>query len=545
MDVTLYSWRERGFVIEFPYSFDNVSQVKLVLGATWIQAMKRWVIEGPEALIDMRRWSINYHAADAETQERINHFEAQMAKLVDIQAHHFGDPTALYGYQAPGIEGLRTFKRGVMGDEMGLGKTRQSLEAAKQDGARVVLVVTNKSLVYNWLPEVRKWWPEADTMVVEKNTDLARDFTLPAVVITNYEKLSQANEPYTRIAWDTIIFDEATRVKNKRTRAHQALVVLAEKAERVWALTGTPIEMAPHEFHGITSITNPALFGGYGRFAEQHVEADADGKVIAIRNLGLLQDRIRPWMMRRLKKEVLTQLPPKQYAELLIDLDDWERREYQKMVAQFKKWLAENKIGSAANRMVQQLRQQQFTSSPALLIEGAERGSKFTELEATIVDWPGQVLVFTRFKEMLHLLREWLDLPEDAVIHGDVKARDRQSRIERFNAGQLGKVLVSTDAGAHGLNITSADLVIHYDKLWNPAKEAQREDRIHRIGQERQAFVLHMLCRGTIDIGMHMVTQHRADLARAVDGRDEIVIQRFTAAQLLAMAQGKEISFGN
>lgn len=544
MEVTLYNWRERGYVIEFPYHPDHVQQIKVVLGATWVPSMKRWVIEGPEALIDMKRFGIQYRPADAETEARLRGFETQLARIVEIQAHPFGDPDAKFGYQVPGVEGLRVMQRGVLGDDMGLGKTKQSLDAARLEGAQAVLVITNKTLVYNWLPEIQKWWPEAQALIVEKNTDLSKADRLPVVVVTNYEKLIQANEPYTQVGWDTIIFDEATRVKNKRTRLHQQMLILAEKAQRVWPLTGTPIEMAPHEFHGITAISNPALFGNYGRFAEHHVDLDEDGKVRAIKNLGLLQDRIRPWMMRRLKSEVLTQLPPKQYAEMFIDLDPWERAEYKKIVAQFKKWLAENRLGNSATRLTQMLRQQQFTSSPALLIDGAPRGSKFGALEDCLAEWQGQAIVFTRFREMSLKLVEWLELDPDAIIHGDVKAKDRQDRIDRFNAGTLGKVLICTDAAAHGLNITSADLVIHYDKLWNPAKEAQREDRIHRIGQEHQAYVLHMIAKDTLDHGMHLVTQHRQKIAQSIDGRDEIAIQRFTQAQLLAMAQGKEISVG-
>ena len=434
---------------------------------------------------------------------------------------------------------------------MGLGKSKQALDACAQLSLTRILAIAPKTLTYNWAAEIEKWYPDWNVWVLDDNPNKRRtdwiewdeeqtgDCPQPCVMISNYEKVSLSDWPMD-IRWDVVIPDECQALKNTSIKRHKAVKQL--KTDRLWGLSGTPMELRVEELFGIMSLIRPAVFGSWLRFRDQHVMTDAFGNTVGPRNLDLLKERIAPWVTRRKKEDVLAQLPPKLYNTLFIDMPPDEAKEYTHIKKEFLKWLEENEYNpNNATTMTQMLRLQQFTCSPNLLDEEVgQAGAKFDALEDLIKEWDGQIMVFTRFSQMAYRLLSWLGLPSSAIIAGEVPAKGRVSVVTAFNAGQLGKTLVSTDAGAYGLNVTGANLVIHYDQLWNPGKMWQREDRLHRIGQKDTVNVLNMITRDTIDEGMVNVLEKRRGLFKEViDGSQEVELSEIGTGTLRRIVEGK------
>jgi len=532
---------EKGFEAKFPYSPQNVADIKRCLGFQWDKKGKKWYSEGPEVLLDLERNKMEFEASPA-AKARADELYQQLTDVWWAK-----DPTKAelddekYAFQCSGTQVLVLQKYGILADEMGLGKSKQALDACAEMHCKDILILAPKSLLWNWQEEVRKWYPDwVIDVLPDKKEERGHfwQFRFPCAVVANYEKLLLQDWP--EFNWDALILDEITRAKNTRTQTHKQLRRLVSSAKNVFALTGTPLEMRIEELYGITSLVRPSVFGNYSRFRDQHLVTDFFGNVVGSKGHQLLKERIGPWMTRRTKAEVASQLPPKVYNTHWIELSAGERQGYEEIRRDYVRWLQENERDlREANALTQLLRLQQFTSSPELIDSGSV-GSKFCELEEIIGEWPGRVVVFTRFADMARRLSLWLNLPAGAIIHGGVPADDRLPRIDSFNNGNLGNVLVSTDAGAYGLNITGADLVIHYDMLWNPAKLWQREDRLHRIGQERTVNVLKLITKDTVDEGMLRVLEKREELFHdIVDGAEEAALLRLSPRQLRLVAEGK------
>ncbi len=559
--ITLDAWKDNGFVVRWPYFPDNakryaiINKVKQTAGFIFNPQAKGWIADGPEVLLDMDRvklWPFVTTITPA-ARARVDKFRIDLEGILTAK-HSKDDPFTWgeYAYQQAGTEALVRQVRGLLADDMGLGKSKQALDGidyiwqnnlAKQQ-TPLCLVVAPNSLVYNWAAEIDKWYPEWNMFVVPNGkADRAKMwrvlddyYDIPVVVIVNYEKLRLADWPKD-IKWDVIVCDEAQKIKNTQTATHKAVKKL--KTQFLWGLTGTPLEMRVEEVYGIMSILRPAVFGNFLRFREQHLVTDSWGQVIGQRNPELLKERLGPWMTRRKKADVLKQLPPKIYNTVYAEMSPDEAKEYMRIKHEFLAWLKDkDTMSNEATSLTQLLRLQQFTCSPVLL-EGTMPGCKYEMLRETIDGWEGQVMVFTRFAKMANLLLEWMECNPSALIAGEVKSEDRVKRVAAFNEGKLGKVLVSTDAGAYGLNVTSADLVIHYDQLWNPGKMRQREDRLHRIGQENIVNVVNLVVTGTIDEGMMKVLAKRQALFDdIIEGAEDAAITKIGTAGLKKIVEG-------
>lgn len=552
MHVILGPRDPRGFNIRTPYTPDRTAfdiQLELIkrpLGTKWDKKAKTWYIDGAEALLDFERCGITYSVPDACGVQAIRRFQHELHGAVwarDLVVE------GQYGFQTIGAQYLRWAKLAILADDMGLGKTRQTIEGIRHvwddHGPLPTLVVVLKTKLYDWPEEFELWQPGLAQHVsvipdapAARKTYYARLHELSTdnapIVVCNYEKLAMADFPWD-YGWRIIAADEATYIKNPRAQRSRAFHTVAQEAEWAWLLTGTPIEIRLEELYGLFSYIRPAVFGTFPRFRDAHLIADYNGTPIGIRDRVLLAERTGPWILRRTKEDVKLQLPPKLHNNHEVEFTKQEQDGYSHLLHDFDSWLAERgEDETGANALTQLLRLRQFTCSPNLLDPEAERGSKFSALRDIVNEWDGQAVVFTHFAEMADRLQEWLELPDDAIIKGAVaNARERKRRIDDFNAGKLGKVLISTDAGAYGLNIQSADLMVHYDMLWNPAKLRQREDRLHRIGQTKPVNVLRLLVTNTVDFGMYRVTNARqAEADAIIDAADEVITKRINYAKV-------------
>jgi SNF2 family DNA or RNA helicase len=279
------------------------------------------------------------------------------------------------------------------------------------------------------------------------------------------------------------------------------------------------------------------------RYRSQHHVLGWSGEIIQINNLDLLRDRIGYWMLRRTKAQVLKNLPPKLPPEnRFVRMTVSEQKDYQELVTEFGQFLEDTKL-SVINPLVKLLRMRQYCATPA--IWGVERrGSKYEELVSIIKDWDGQIIVFCSFTEVTRLLRNWLAKDADynpaAYIDGDVPAKQRVDVVNLFNEHKIGKVLLSSDAGRFGLNITSADLVIHYDQIFNPQLMEQREDRAHRIGQQNPVNVINLMYMDSVDYGIYLMNREEAQIFEdVVEGAEEAMIRKLTPARLKKIAEGR------
>ena len=532
----------RGLLVQFTYSKAAVDYIKLVPGLNWDPKLRAWASLGSEILLDLERLNIRPTWVSPEARVIVEDFRRQIWQVLEARREPITDE--LYGYQRQGSKFLTLNERAILADQPGLGKSKQSIDAHVGMGAKDVLVLAYKTLTYNWLQEYQTWYPDMNFGVVPDSTRERREFwrNKPDIVIANYEKLNAADWPMDN-HWDVVTADEGTKFKNSATKVWKNVRDEVRRSQSTWVLTGTPLEKRLDDLYNLFALLRPAVLGNYMRYRSQHQVLGWGGEVIQINNLDLLRDRIGYWMLRRTKAQVLKNLPPKLPPEnRFVRMSVPEQKEYQELLSEFGEFL-DNAQLSIFNPLTKLLRMRQYCCTPA--IWGVERkGSKYAELVDIIKDWDGQIIVFCSFTEVTRLLRNWLasdvDYNPEAYIDGDVPAKQRVDVVNLFNEGKVGKVLISSDAGRFGLNITSADLVIHYDQIFNPQLMEQREDRAHRIGQTLPVNVINLMYMDSVDYGIHLMNMEEAQLFEdVVEGAEEAMIRKLTPARLRKIAEGR------
>lgn len=539
MHVSLSMNYPKGLASRFPWSDQGVKDIRRVLGFNWDKKKTAWVSEGPEVLLDLERFgfSADFDPAALRHAER---FREQLWEILEAKSSADVLEEARYAYQRAGTRVLEAVGNGILADDMGLGKTKQALDAIANLAALRVLVLAPKTLLYNWQAEVEKWHPELNCFVLSDDSrERKRSWSeLPeqAIIIANYEKVRLNDWPLNR-QWDVCIMDEGQRLKSHKAVTHKRVKSIIEQSKRAWLLTGTPLELNLRELYNIMGLLRPAVFGsggsGFLRFQDQHMYSEGTGA----RNLELLRERLAPWMLRRTKAQVLKQLPPKVYTDLPVELSSWETKEYDKLRRDFKNWAHES--GTAYNALTRLVRMRQFLCSPQLIMDTVHRGSKWEALEALVEDYSGRIVVFSNYLEMARLLRSWLG-DSIAYIDGNTPAKERLERVNAFNSGHAGQAFVSTDAAQLGVTLTGADMVVHFNPLWNPQQMHQREDRLHRIGQKSTVQVINLLATKTLDYGMKALLLERQELFDSVvEGAEDAMLQRLGMSRIERALDGE------
>lgn len=402
---------------------------------------------------------------------------------------------------------------GILADDMGLGKTLQSIafiESALPDvRARnlPVLIVCPASLLYNWRNELKKFTPHIQALVIDgdktKRSDSWKQTSHADVIITSYPTLRMDTELYRNHLFHTLFADEAQAFKNPLTKTAKAVKMI--KAEYRFALTGTPIENALDELWSIFHVVFPELLPGRRAFSELSRENIAK--------------RVRPFILRRMKQEVLKELPEKTETMLYSELQMEQKTLYAAYLAELKQdALKHLKKGNLQRNRIRILagltRLRQLCCHPALFVEGYKGSSaKFEQLMELLEECRisgRRVLIFSQFTQMLGIIRGKL-IREGApyfYLDGQTPSEDRVELCNRFNNGEGNLFLISLKAGGTGLNLTGADTVILYDLWWNPAVEQQAADRAHRMGQENEVHVIRLIAKGTIEEKITQL-QHR------------------------------------
>ena len=436
---------------------------------------------------------------------------------------------------------------GVLADDMGLGKTLQSLallERARELGQlddAPVLVVAPASVVGTWAEEAARFAPGLKVAVIRatrarRDTELAEEIRDAHLLVTSYTLLRMEDEAYLEQKWRGLVLDEAQFVKNHRSRTYQ--VVRRIETPFTLAITGTPLENSLGDLWSMFSLAAPGLFPRLEGFTENYrkpVEKNGEADV-----LGRLRARIRPFMLRRTKREVVKELPEKVEQITRLELTPAHRRRYDQHLTRERtrvlgmlEDMDRNRV--AIFRALTKLRQ--LALDPRLVdteLPPAPSAKITTLLEQIreLAEEGHRALVFSSFTGFLKLVRGALETEGIEYVYLDGRTRDRPARIARFREGSAPVFLISLKAGGFGLTLTEADYVFVLDPWWNPAAENQAVDRAHRIGQTRAVNVYRMVSADTIEEKVVALQQRKRDLFASVIDTGEFHSAAITAADI-------------
>ncbi len=454
-------------------------------------------------------------------------------------------------YQLSGLAWLQHLRAqglaGILADDMGLGKTAQTLAhvlteklAGRLD--RPALAVLPSSLLFNWAAEAQRVAPDLKVLMLQ-GPSRARHFDEIAnadLVLTSYPLLWRDLDIFKRQRWHLLILDEAQTVKNAAGRAARA-VRRIETRHRL-CLTGTPLENHLGELWAQFDFLMPGFLGDARSFQRRWRKPIEEGGESL--RAELLAARVRPFVLRRRKDEVATELPPLSEVVRRVELFGAQRELYESVrVAadkQVRRALERAGFeGSLITVLDALLKLRQVCCDPRL-VKGADfvggeaeraKLSLLLEMLPELIEEGRRVIVFSQFTEMLALIEAEIDLPH-LMLTGDTPVAARAEVVRRFQALEVPLLLASLKAGGLGLNLTAADTVIHFDPWWNPAVQAQASARAHRIGQDKPVFVYSLVVAGSIEERMLELQQRKLALAEGVLGSDGTELRKFSTQDL-------------
>ncbi|HHU27531.1 TPA: helicase, partial [bacterium] len=457
---------------------------------------------------------------------------------------HFNQ--VLRSYQKIGYKWLVNLTKyrlgGILADEMGLGKTIQIIALLENDQEDMPsLIVTPASLIYNWEYEFKQFSPSSNVLVIDGNVserkEAIKNINGKQFIITSYDYLKRDIEYYNNLQFRFCIIDEAQNIKNQTTK--NAKSVKSIDAQVRFALTGTPIENALSDLWSIFDFILPGYFRTYERFKREYeidiVKNDDEHK------LKKLSMQISPFILRRTKKEVLSELPPKVEQVIYAKMDEEQKRIYQAMLLNIKRKI----INPETNKfevLSYLTRLRQVCCDPNLIIDSYIGESPKLELTASLVEESinagHKILIFSQFTSMLDLIAQKLDsikIPYLTLI-GETPKKERLDLVNKFNSSvKFNVFLISLKAGGLGLNLTSADTIIHYDPWWNVSAENQASDRAHRIGQTKTVQVMKLIMKDSIEEKIIKLQELKQQLVDNVINDEEKLISKLTYAEILSL----------
>ncbi|MDE7132106.1 MAG: DEAD/DEAH box helicase [Lachnospiraceae bacterium] len=490
-------------------------------------------------------------------------FQELIRNMKSADENDFEVPASLEStlrpYQFTGYTWLKTLYHngfgGILADDMGLGKTLQTiafllseyLEAKFTDNRRV-LIVTPASLVFNWKNEFSLFAPGLPVKMVTgsaaERQELIRSAQSRDILITSYELLKRDLEAYEGISFFCQIIDEAQYIKNHNTQAARAVKMIASECR--FALTGTPIENRLSELWSIFDYLMPGLLYGYQRFRTEIEIPVVQNQDEAAMNR--LQKMVRPFILRRLKKDVLTDLPDKLEKCMYATMEGEQQKLYYAHVQRIRMMLdkqTDEEFKTAKIQILSELTKlRQLCCDPALIYENYEspsaKSAMCIDLIQNAVAGGHKVLLFSQFTSMLENLQA--KLKEEGisyyVLTGSTPKEQRLTLVENFNRDDTNVFCISLKAGGTGLNLTAADIVIHFDPWWNLAVQNQATDRAHRIGQTNVVNVYKLIMKDTIEENILKLQARKKELAEQVLSGEDLGSGSFTKEELLELLAG-------
>jgi superfamily II DNA or RNA helicase len=463
-----------------------------------------------------------------------------------------GFTAELRPYQQHGVNWLQHLRQndlgGLLADDMGLGKTAQTIahiaiEAHEGRLQHPALVIVPTSLVPNWSAELARFAPHLRVTVLHglDRHDRRRELDGTHVVITTYTVLTRDIEEMAELPWHMVVLDEAQAIKSSASKTTHAVCRL--RTQHRICLSGTPIENHLGELWSQFAFLMPGLLGtrkGFGRRYRTPIEKDGD----PVRRKQLTA-RIAPFILRRTKSAVATELPPKHTILRRITLGPEQRALYETIRAAMHDKVLQ---GIAARGAAQSkilvldalLKLRQVCCDPRLVklpsaqrVDQSSKLDELMEMTSEMIAEGRRILLFSQFTSMLDLMKPALDQAGIPYVELRGDTTDRAEPVRSFEAGDVPLFLISLKAGGRGLNLTSADTVIHYDPWWNPAVEDQASDRAHRIGQTKSVFVYKLIAADTVEERIVALQERKAALATlALSGEDGVALPAMDAEDI-------------
>ncbi|MGM9942383.1 MAG: SNF2-related protein [Bulleidia sp.] len=541
---------KNGSLIQTDESFDELYEMKENLNFSL-----KDLSEGTAKLPLYRAMYLNQLSQKVSmNMAKDNAFESMIQRINTIQEKEYDLPSGLTvelrPYQAEGYRWLCALKDnhfgGLLADEMGLGKTLQVIALM---GSRLrtgrCLVVCPASLVYNWASEIEKFMPELKARIISGTVPEREELIAQAqedeILITSYDLLKRDIACYEEMTFDIEVIDEAQYIKNAHTSASQS--VKAINASFRIALTGTPIENRLSELWSIFDYILPGFFSTYQHFRNQYenpIVKDQDDLVQ--RDLTAM---ITPFVLRRLKKDVLKDLPDKLEQIYYAKLEGEQKNLYDAHVQRLKESLESTSDEEFREQKIEILAQltrlRQICCEPSLLFSNYSGNSAKKDMCLDMiqeaVDAGHKILLFSQFRTMLLELTELMEKRgiRYHLLTGETPKKKRAEMVNAFQNDDVPVFCISLKAGGTGLNLTAADVVIHYDPWWNTAVENQATDRAHRIGQQNVVSVYRLIMKDTIEERIIEMQNMKSDLAEGILSGEGISSSSLTRDDLLAI----------
>ena len=456
----------------------------------------------------------------------------------------------LRAYQMTGYKWLKTLAGnelgGILADDMGLGKTLQSIvyiaSGVQEEKSIHTLIVCPTSLIYNWQDEIENFAPHLRAIVITGNPidrqEAIAKYKDYDVLITSYPLIRRDITFYEKIEFHTVFIDEAQFIKNDSSQNAKSVKRL--RAKHRFALTGTPIENNLSELWSIFDFIMPDYLNSHSRFVEVYEKPILKEDSAALLDL---HQHIEPFILRRMKKDVLTELPDKYESKMLTDMSEGQKLVYlsylENIRSELHSEIEENGVEKSRMKILAALtRLRQICCHPSTFLENYQGGSGKLDLLMEVIPEAiandHRILVFSQFTSMLRLIENELkdlDIPY-FYLEGSTATEDRNEYVKRFNAGEGKVFLISLKAGGTGLNLTGADTVIHYDPWWNPAVEDQATDRAYRIGQQNKVHVMKLITKGTIEEKIYKLQRKKKELSDSIISSKEVFINTLSREEL-------------
>ena len=475
--------------------------------------------------------------------EKINEISDKFETIDDIEVSLPKNLKAnLREYQ---IQGFKWFKNlnhlkfgGILADEMGLGKTIQTIAFLLSEKGKKSIVVAPTSLIYNWKNELETFAPDLNVLVLHGNKnerkELIKTIKDNDLVLTTYTILKNDFKELEDIVFDYCIIDEAQNIKNPYSQNSEAVKKVNAKVR--FALTGTPIENNLLELWSIFDFIMPGYLYSKNKFQEKFVKTND--------NIKELKKQIQPFMLRRLKKEVLSQLPEKIETKFFVEMTDEQKKVYKTYVEDIKDKMRETDFEKDKITILSYLTTlRQLCLDPSIKVENYKGNSGkidvLNELIKENIENNHKMLIFSQFTSVLQNISKELEKEDISYLYldGRTNPKERVELVDEFNKNKDIKVfLISLKAGGTGLNLTSADIVIHFDPWWNPAIENQATDRAHRYGQKNVVEVIKLIAKGSIEENILKLQEDKKELIQKViseDFKNESLIKMLSKEELI------------
>lgn len=552
-----YRLKSGGFVNMSGGELETLARLKRELGITDRQLRQEQI-----ALPKYRALYLNDELEARQTLGAVwdKNFKELVRNMKTVEDNDFEVPASLEEimreYQKKGFLWIKTLKNngfgGILADDMGLGKTLQVIafllsefiDAGPHDNKRC-LIVAPASLVFNWSSEIERFAPALCTRIVTGTADERKHIIQESgerdILLTSYDLLKRDIDSYAGLRFYCQVIDEAQYIKNHNTQAAKAVKEIA--APFKLALTGTPVENRLSELWSIFDYLMPGFLYAYQRFREEmELPIVQNQDENAMRKL---QKMIGPFVLRRLKKDVLTDLPDKLEENVYAKLEGEQQKLYNAHVQRMRMMLDKTSEEEFKNSKIQILAEltklRQLCCDPSLLFEGYRENSAKMEmcldLIRNAINGGHKLLLFSQFTSMLDLIRTSLEKEGIGyyLLTGSTPKEKRLQMVEQFNQDDTPVFCISLKAGGTGLNLTAADIVIHYDPWWNLAVQNQATDRAHRIGQRNVVNVYKLIVKGTIEDNIMKLQEKKMELAEQVLGGESMGSGNFTKEELMEL----------